>query len=695
VKNVSDAKKIDPFEIGALESAVNDSAKRVSAIWITFLTFSLYLLIAVTTVTHRQLLLAEPLKLPVLNIDLPLWGFFFLAPILFVLLHIYVLLQVLLLGRTTAAYDIAVSRANLSPEENASLRQRLANTLFAQIFAGSPRERDGWLGWLLKVMAWTTLAIGPIVILLAFQFAFLPYHSHLATWMHRMLILVEIAVAFLLWPHALDSRLDFGWSDLGRSVLLLATCALFVFLSLSLATFPGEPHVNVFKGRPLSTVQCNPSFSKNFDRLHLATVDVVDDEKLANIARATSDRHLPPYTGERTRNFRGRDLNCIDLSSADLRRVDLAYAHLFGADLSSAALDGASLHGAQLQDGDLSFAKLRDVNLARARLQGAFLANADLQNAFLDETELQGASLDGARLQGASLDGAHLQGASLNNAQLQGASLDHGLLQGAELYGARLQGASLDNAQLQGASLDNAQLQGASLYHAQLQGTVLNKSALAHADLSGVYVWRAKGAACEDARVSAQRSDAVIETRTNSGNPDQEIDATPDEVAKFIDRSTSDIPDTRVGVSLEQAFVKIETRRRMRVRLTVDPAGNDTALIWTACAEAAKNKSYLEFDRGRAVYLRNFVCDTRIDRKAIVNGVSRTWGINDILSANPNRHEFFVQLARGLLGADGKKCAAIGDLDIVEKERLQATVAAETVDLSPTAAPAPQTGQPQ
>jgi hypothetical protein len=81
------ADKLDPFDIEALESAVNDSATRVSTIWISFLIFSLYLLITATTVTQRQLLLAEPVKLPVLNIDLPLWGFFFLAPILFVILH--------------------------------------------------------------------------------------------------------------------------------------------------------------------------------------------------------------------------------------------------------------------------------------------------------------------------------------------------------------------------------------------------------------------------------------------------------------------------------------------------------------------------------------------------------------------------------------------------------------------------------
>jgi len=44
---------------------------------LAFLLFSLYLLVAAATITHRQLFLAEPVKLPVLNIELPLVGFLF------------------------------------------------------------------------------------------------------------------------------------------------------------------------------------------------------------------------------------------------------------------------------------------------------------------------------------------------------------------------------------------------------------------------------------------------------------------------------------------------------------------------------------------------------------------------------------------------------------------------------------------
>src|SRR5580704_8165904 len=151
------ARELNPFDVEALERSVNDSAVRVSTIWISYLVFGLYLAIAAGGVTHRQLLLEEPTKLPVVDIELHLWSFFLLAPILFVLFHFYVLLQVLLLARTTAAYNKAIRREGLTSEGDSSLRQRLANTLFAQILAGSEREREGMVGSALKLIAWLTL----------------------------------------------------------------------------------------------------------------------------------------------------------------------------------------------------------------------------------------------------------------------------------------------------------------------------------------------------------------------------------------------------------------------------------------------------------------------------------------------------------------------------------------------------------
>src|SRR5207302_868549 len=126
-----------------------------------------------------------------------------LLPLLFVIYHVYVLLQVVLLARTADAYNEAIAQAVPDATESMRVRQRLANTLFAQLFAGSPRERTGYIGALLRAMVWVTLAIGPVCVLLVLQLKFLPYHSHVVTWTHRALLVVDVLGILLLWAGAL------------------------------------------------------------------------------------------------------------------------------------------------------------------------------------------------------------------------------------------------------------------------------------------------------------------------------------------------------------------------------------------------------------------------------------------------------------------------------------------------------------
>jgi uncharacterized protein YjbI with pentapeptide repeats len=700
---------ISTFDIKALGEAVNDSATRVSTIWVTFLVFSLYLLVAVGTVTQRQLFLDEPTKLPVLNIDLPLWWFFLLAPILFVILHGYVLLQVLLLGRTAAAYNVAITHYGLTPEVSSSLRQRLANTLFAQIFAGSPREREGAIGWLLKAMAWITLAIAPILIVLAFQFRFLPYHSHFVTWTHRLLILVELAAFFLIWPLALDAQRDFRWPRVRASLTRLAAiprqmfgsgddrraalsylreqsaplsaCILFLLVPLSLATFPGEPLVNIFIGQSPSSVHCDRWFTQRFDRFFLPLANLVDDEKLAKIASTASERNLPLYLGKRTWVFRDRDFNCSNLSLADLRDVDLVGAQLYQANLGGTTLDGAILDGAQLQGAILDQAQLKSASLSGAMLQNASLEGAQLQGANLYKTKLEGASLDRALLQGASLQGAKLQGATLMAAQLQGA----------DLFGAMLKGATLDGARLQGASLTVAQLQGASLNYTQLQGAQFAGANFDHAVLSDVWIWRAGSIDCAKARVANPKPDNVVDVTYDFFDIQKPPLATTVVPVTFVENSVADIPDARA---------KNNVAAQMKKALTADATGDDSAAIakaWSACAEAAAKVPQSTFEKEHAELLRNLACDASEDREAIASGIIRnwivggrkairadTWGLAEQMSATLSG-----LLARELLGLDARACAARYDFDGATIKTLRAAEKEASERLPPPPAAAP------
>jgi hypothetical protein len=138
---------------------------------------------------------------------------------------------------------------------------------------------------------------------------------------------------------------------------------------------------------------------------------------------------------------------------------------------------------------------------------------------------------------------------------------------------------------------------------------------------------------------------------------DQEL--TLSDIPGFIDRSLEDVP----GVSRQFAI------ERMRDGLVVDPAKNDTAAIdevWTQCAEASKLVSDANFAKQLSLFLRDVVCEAKESREAIATGIIRNWILDQ-----PERRDFSTQLARELLGEDGKPCAAIKTLSENAKDRLR------------------------
>ncbi|MGB7043586.1 MAG: pentapeptide repeat-containing protein, partial [Methylocella sp.] len=490
-------------DLDALRKTVEDAAAVSAGFWLSYLFVLLYIAIAAGAVTHKDLLLENPVKLPFLSdLPLPLVAFFFLAPIVFIVSHAYTLVHFVMLGAKVGVYD-AELRAQLgdAPETREGLRRQLPSNIFVQFLAGPRDIRNGGLGWLLKAIAWISLVIGPVLLLLLIQAQFLPYHLEWVTWVQRFAVLADVILLWLLWPAVLNrrSRLMWrlerrrkGWPGVlaltVRYIAGLTACLIALGLAFTAATFPGERmdewigkvqtippnpvtawlgHRSLLSGEPLWTSFHDLLFNGNIYRitrrrnslfsntLVLPGFDALEAAKIDDAKKLDSLKQ--------TLVLRGRHLESAVFDGADLRKADLEGAQLQGASLSRVQLQRASLDQAQLQGASLHLAQLQD----------ASLDNAQFQRASLDYAQLQRASLSGARLQDASLDFAQLQGALLNGAQLQGASLREAQLQGVSFNGARLQGASLESAQLQGASLVDAELQGASLIAARLQGARL------------------------------------------------------------------------------------------------------------------------------------------------------------------------------------------------------------------------------
>lgn len=633
------ADKIDPYDVAALERSLNDSATRVSTIWVSYLVFGLYLATATGNVSHRQLFLEEPIKLAVLNIDLPLVGFFVLAPMLFVIFHLYVLLQLILLARTAVIYNEAIEKKISDAPNRARVRQRLSNTLFAQIFAGAPRERQGLIGNLLHLMAWITLAIAPILVLLTFELKFLPYHSHPVTWIHRVFIVAEIIVVFLLWPGILNAKRDISWKILTKPLAIIAI-ALVVSLSWVFVNFPGESHSNwtryLVKGKLLFILapECKyqsilyAALPRSFDRLSLSGEDMVDDEDLIKMENATKSKAKKAYEGERTRSFRERDLNCGDFSGADLRRSDFTGAQLVGASFIRTELQGAQFR--------------------RANLQGAFLLGAQMQGSSLTETSLNGANLADANLQAASFNKTELLGAELSSAHLQGAYIFDSDFRGATLLFANLAAVDVVGGRFNAANLRYAHLESATIRTLYTQDDNMKKTFFNLANLSSASLWRAQADVCAGARVINPLLVLSLESDL--------LEPLTTEI--FIEQSIIGAP--------ESIKLDLQTQLKKRLDATTEDAPSSEK-VWRDCAaRATPEEKYVE---ELLKYLTDFVCGAEPDRihtaiGVIINYIGESKDETKIAGLR-------TALARAFLGLDGKQCAGAAALPEIIKDGLR------------------------
>jgi hypothetical protein len=124
-----------------LRDAVVDAATLGGGLWLSYFFMFFYLAIAAGGVTHRDLFFENPVKLPFLNVDLPLVGFFVLGPLLFLIVHAYTLLHFTLLAGKVGAFDTALREHIADDDTRAHIRQLLPSNIFVQF------QADYMYGW--------------------------------------------------------------------------------------------------------------------------------------------------------------------------------------------------------------------------------------------------------------------------------------------------------------------------------------------------------------------------------------------------------------------------------------------------------------------------------------------------------------------------------------------------------------------
>jgi hypothetical protein len=435
-------------------NAASDPARTA---WLAFLLLLTYVVVTLASVSHKDLLLNSPVRLPIINADIPLVGFFQYAPAMLLLVYLSLLVQHVILARKYRRFTDALAAYELKARTRHVAREWVHSYVFSQILAGPEANRITRL--MMQLIVYVTFAVLPIVTLLYFQIKFLPFHEVWITYWHRFAVILGFAMLILLTPimqHAPPKRkwdIRLGpqaeaWEASGRQVaLVLLLLPIVVGFSWLIATVPDEwidrrlgfvAPVTAGIGADGEAQLLNPIVRRLvYDR-------IPDDDN-----KGWWRRWLLSY---RVLIVEDSDLGAADDAKIVLRERNFRYALLNRSDFHHADLTWADLRGAQLWK-----------SLAKGRLN-----DTQLQGASLKEAEFQGAQMSSAAMQGADLRGALLQGADLSYTKLQGADLSGAQLQGADLRGARLQGADLQGAQLQDADLQGAELRGAVLASAEI-----------------------------------------------------------------------------------------------------------------------------------------------------------------------------------------------------------------------------------
>ena len=445
-----------------------DEANRASdpawSSWLAFLLLLTYVVVTLASVSHKALLLNSPVKLPIINADIPLVGFFQYAPALLLLVYLSLLVQHVVLARKYRRFTDAIASYEMETGSEHPARERVHSYVFSQIAAGP--KPNLITKFMMQLIVYVTFSVLPIITLLYFQIKFLPYHDVSITYWHRIAVILGFAMLILLTPLMQNTgptrrRWDIkvgpqaeAWEASGTQVLLvLFLLPIIVGFSWLIATVPDEWIDRRLGFVAPTSVRVGPEEEAKL--LNPLVRRIVYDRLPDDNDKGWWRRWLLSY---RVLIVEDTDLGADEDAKVVLRERNFRFALLSRSDLHRADLAWADLRAAQMWK-TLAKGKLKD-----AQLQGAFLKEAQLQGAQLNSAQLQGADLSKAQLQGAELSYANLQGADLTRSAASGCRFQLRQSSGRGFEGGQLQGAKLEAGQASGRGLGHRQRFGSSIF---------------------------------------------------------------------------------------------------------------------------------------------------------------------------------------------------------------------------------------
>jgi uncharacterized protein YjbI with pentapeptide repeats len=188
-------------------------------------------------------------------------------------------------------------------------------------------------------------------------------------------------------------------------------------------------------------------------------------------------------------DFRGANLENLDLRGKRFPDADFRRAKMSGSDLSDCDFASADLRNADLSGTKIRNAYCHRADFSSANLSKAFLSDANLTSANFEETILIGADLERADLGNSTLfkakcTAANLRYAKIRNADLYKTDFEKAILCNAVFNGSRLTNTNLSEADMSYADLTSSILEWANLFRTLFRATLFFDTSLYALDLS-------------------------------------------------------------------------------------------------------------------------------------------------------------------------------------------------------------------
>lgn len=513
-----------------------------------------YLIITIASVDAAALFFPNhTLSLPIFHIDLNITYFFAATPILILVVHTNLLVNLSHHRNKLEAYiqeDDAASPMYYHPflynfirkKPDRHQKYRFATTT------------------LLRIFIWTSLVVLPLFVLVTLQVRFLPVQT---TWVNLIHVVIVFVDALVLWwfrtaistqpyPDRPDPEAE---STEAPTLLQRLTGQKLLKLFMVIIT-PGLSLL-LFSGAQLGTGK-SPVFHFDLQEMVLAE-SPSDVQSILGSAPKLETAWAELAMGDKVENKQVRHgkfdrsiFTRISFRGSDLSHSSFQYTRFEYANFQDAKAFKADFNGAYIRVGLFFRAKMDSVRFARAEFSTVDFDSCVMHYGDFTDATMYGASFVDADLSGSNFSGAKLAGANFSNAVLKGADFSDADLTGADFSNARLDGAIFSKTWIDCADFTRATMSGVFIVNSQASGVNFDGT-----NLDGAFFGSLRGLCIGWRNISNPH---LIQMKRDSSSKSRDIDS-----AWYAARIPEKVHISPQSESLQPRAAFIEKLSRIRL----------------------------------------------------------------------------------------------------------------------------------